>query len=656
MLKFGLASIFFLFLLSDWVFLASFLILFTLIWFCSIRNYNLGVVDLVQIDIVSYLLGGLSLWVTCLIVLIRFYIKFTKNFPKIFLSLCLFILFFLLLRFSTSNFLIYYISFERTLIPIFLLILGWGYQPERVSASYFLLFYTLLASLPLLLRIIWINLTNLRLDYFLLSFLQLDHSILFFCLTLAFFVKIPAYLGHIWLPKAHVEAPVAGSIILAGILLKLGGYGLYRVLPFLQTTLETYSVWLIVLFSFGGIIASLICIRQTDCKSLVAYSSVAHIALVLVGLVISSTLSVGGAVIIIIAHGLCSSGLFRLVGIIYERTGTRSLVLLRGIIVSTPILTLWWFLFRIRNIAAPPTPRLAGEIYLFISSITWSWLAALFVGVLSFLAGAYNLYLFISTQHGNKISSRILNVDSLIREHLVLFLHFIPFLLLLPVLVNIYCYWSSLIKNMDLWCPRCNFLLLIMIKSVYQKISFFLFNIIIVIFFSRIFLAYYSKSFFFEWIIGGSYISFSATILLDFISTLFMRVVFCISSRVVWYSIRYMGTDKDAVRFIYVVFGFVISIVLLILSPNILRILLGWDGLGLISYCLVVYYPTKKSNRAGILTVLRNRVGDVCVLFSFAWFGLLGDFNFSIWTLYQFKTDRQTECKFISLFIIKKFF
>jgi NADH-ubiquinone oxidoreductase chain 4 len=127
---------------------------------------------------------------------------------------------------------------------------------------------------------------------------------------------------------------------LAGILLKLGGYGLYRVLPFLQTTLETYSVWLIVLFSFGGIIASLICIRQTDCKSLVAYSSVAHIALVLVGLVISSTLSVGGAVIIIIAHGLCSSGLFRLVGIIYERTGTRSLVLLRGIIVSTPILTL----------------------------------------------------------------------------------------------------------------------------------------------------------------------------------------------------------------------------------------------------------------------------------------------------------------------------
>ena len=97
-----------------------------------------------------------------------------------------------------------------------------------------------------------------------------------------------------------------------------------------------------------------------------------------------------------------------------------------------------------------------------------------------------------------------------------------------------------------------------------------------------------------------------------------MRVVFCISSRVVWYSIRYMGTDKDAVRFIYVVFGFVISIVLLILSPNILRILLGWDGLGLISYCLVVYYPTKKSNRAGILTVLRNRVGDVCVLLSFA--------------------------------------
>jgi len=437
-------SLFFLFFLSDWIFLITFLIIATFVWFCLIGNYNLGIIDLVQIDTVSYLLGGLSLWVTSLMFLISFYIKLAKNFPKIFLSLCLFILFFLLLRFSTSNFLVYYIAFERTLIPIFLLILGWGYQPERVSASYFLLFYTLLASLPLLLRIIWIDSFNLSLDFFLLSSLELNNSILFLSLSLAFFVKIPAYLGHIWLPKAHVEAPVAGSIILAGILLKLGGYGLYRIFPFLQVDLINYARWLIILFSFGGVVASLICTRQTDCKSLVAYSSVAHIALVLVGLVISSTLSVGGAVVIIVAHGLCSSGLFRLVGIIYERIRTRSLALLRGIIVSTPILTFWWFLFRIRNMAAPPTPRLAGEIYLFISSITWSWLVAFIVGLLSFLAGAYNLYLFISIQHGNKNRFSTVNIDSSLREHLVLFLHFIPFILILPVLVNVYSYRSNL--------------------------------------------------------------------------------------------------------------------------------------------------------------------------------------------------------------------
>lgn len=446
MLKFIIPCLFMLFIFSDWFLVVTLRLLLSFLWFYDIKNFNLGIVDFVIIDNLSYLLGGLSLWITSLILLISFYIKFNKNYPKIFLSLCFFILSFLLFSFGTSNIFIYYISFERTLIPIFLIIIGWGYQPERITASYFLLFYTLTASLPLLLRIIWLNTIVINLDYFLLSTFRFENKILFFSILVAFLVKIPIYLGHLWLPKAHVEAPVAGSMILAGILLKLGGYGLYRILPFLQLNLLNFSSRLITLRSLGGAIASLICIRQTDCKSLVAYSSVAHMALVIVGLFTRFNLGVGGAAMIIIAHGLCSSGLFRLVGMVYERSGTRSLTLLRGILALSPLIALWWFIFSIRNMAAPPTPRLAGEIFIFISSMTWSWALAFLVGVLSFLAGAYNLYLFISIQHGIKIVSGGVINDCIFREHLVLYLHFTPFLILLPVLVNFYCYWCSLKK------------------------------------------------------------------------------------------------------------------------------------------------------------------------------------------------------------------
>nr|BDH80264.1 NADH dehydrogenase subunit 5 [Ceriodaphnia dubia] len=158
-------------------------------------------------------------------------------------------------------------------------------------------------------------------------------------------------------------------------------------------------------------------------------------------------------------------------------------------------------------------------------------------------------------------------------------------------------------------------------------------------FMSSLFLIFNSKTIFLEWMIGGSSLSLSMTLLFDYISCLFMSVVFCISSSVVWYSMSYMSSDKDANRFIYLVFGFVISMILLILSPNILSILLGWDGLGLISYCLVVYYPTKKSSSAGMVTVLSNRVGDICVLLSIAWFSLIGDFNFTVWNQIEFFSD-----------------
>lgn len=444
MLKFGFFILLSLRLITEWSWMIFIIILISFLWLNLIRRFNLGVVNIFQIDNLSFLLNRLTFWIISLILIIRFYIKSYKNFPKPFIVLRFIILIFLIFSFSTSDILIFYIIFEATLIPIFLLVIGWGYQPERVTASYFLLFYTLAASLPLLLRILFVDSKILSLDFIILSFSKIRRRILFWGLILAFLVKLPIYLGHLWLPKAHVEAPVAGSIILAGVLLKLGGYGLIRVIPLVQESVKIASNQLIPLGLVGGLFASLICLRQVDCKSLVAYSSIAHIALVIVGLRINTFYGLAGAVIIIVAHGICSSGLFALVGIVYERTSTRNLIILRGMITTAPLLSLWWFLFRIRNIAAPPTPRLAGEIYIFIRRISWLGLRTLFVGLLSFLAGAYNLYLFVGTQHGNKINSIRVFLDASLREHLTLVLHFIPFIFSLPLLINFYSYCFSL--------------------------------------------------------------------------------------------------------------------------------------------------------------------------------------------------------------------
>nr|YP_007627104.1 NADH dehydrogenase subunit 4 [Sphinx morio]AGG40703.1 NADH dehydrogenase subunit 4 [Sphinx morio] len=377
-------------------------------------------------DFISFGLILLSIWICLLMIMSSenlFKIGYYVNF---FLVNIMMLLILLYLTFSVMNLFLFYMFFEGSLIPTLLLIIGWGYQPERIQAGMYLMFYTLFASLPLLMGLFYMYNEMCSMMIYFLKFFNINFIMLYICMVLAFLVKMPMYFVHLWLPKAHVEAPVSGSMILAGIMLKLGGYGLLRVLVFLQEiNLKLNYIWLIISL-MGGFYISLKCFCQVDIKSLIAYSSVSHMSIVISGIMIMNYWGYFGSYIMMIGHGLCSSGMFCLANINYERLHSRSLFINKGMMNFMPSMSMWWFLLMSSNMSAPPSLNLLGEISLINSLVSWSWLSMIMLMLISFFSAGYSLYLYSYTQHGKFYQGMYSFYSGVSREYLLLLLHWLP--------------------------------------------------------------------------------------------------------------------------------------------------------------------------------------------------------------------------------------
>nr|AND96336.1 NADH deshydrogenase subunit 4 [Onitis alexis] len=411
---------------SFWFNQCLYFIMFLLFLFSFSYNYLFKNMSyFLGCDLLSYVMVLLSFWICGLMMTASGSVYLKNYYYKMFMLIILMLMISLFMTFISMNLFVFYLFFEMSLIPTLILIIGWGYQPERFQAGIYLLFYTLLVSLPMMISIFFYYSTYYSLDYFFMNNL-VSNMYMYMCMNMVFFVKMPMYLVHLWLPKAHVEAPVSGSMILAGVMLKLGGYGLLRLMAIFMKIGVKINIIFIIISMFGGLLVSLICLRQIDIKSLIAYSSVAHMGLVLGGIMTMSYWGMCGALVMMLAHGLCSSGLFCLANINYERLLSRSMFLNKGLINLMPSMSLWWFLLSSSNMAAPPSFNLLGEIMLINSLVSWNNLCMIMLMFMSFFSAAYSLYLYAYTQHGKLYSGLYSFSNGLIREYLLLMLHWLP--------------------------------------------------------------------------------------------------------------------------------------------------------------------------------------------------------------------------------------
>lgn len=353
-------------------------------------------------------LDGLSLFFfilsTFLIFLCVLFVFHDKHL-KFYLINLLLIEILLLAVFSVLDILLFYIFFESILVPMFLIVGIWGSRDRKIWAVYMLFFYTLCGSLLLLLGILYIYAITgtFSMEYLLnYNFSEVEQYYLWLAFFLSFASKIPVFPFHIWLPEAHVEAPTIGSVLLAGILLKLGVYGFIRFsLPLFPVASLFFSPFVYSLCVVGVIYTSLTAIRQIDLKRIVAYSSIAHMNLIVIGLFSFNFLGVEGAILQSVSHGFVASALFFLIGMIYTRYHTRTIYYYGGITQIMPIFSTFFLIFTMANIALPGTSSFVGEFLILLGSFKVSFKVTLLILTSVVLGGSYSLWVFNRIAFGN---------------------------------------------------------------------------------------------------------------------------------------------------------------------------------------------------------------------------------------------------------------
>ena len=408
----------------------------------------------------NYFLGvdGLSFWyvlLTAFLLPITVLCSWKQDRPIYFFLL------FLLCGTVTGTFLsfdglLFFLFFDMTLIPLFFLIYLWGGK-DRVYAAFKFLIYTFFASLFLLAALVTLMLISKQslgyLSASLLDFYNLDlifapgrflntQTLLFFCCALAFAVKTPLFPFHTWLPLAHGEAPTAGSVYLAAVVLKMGTYGWFRlVLPLFPEASLYYSPLLLFLAVFGLIYASLVAFAQTDLKKLVAYSSVAHIAFVPLGIFAFNVYGLVGGFYQTLTHAISSAGLFLLVGLLYERTHTREMQHYGGISKTMPWCALVFFIITLSSIALPLTAGFVSEFLTLLGSYLsggkWVWFAV--AGVVLSAVYMLNFFqkVFLGTEKNNLKSLKDLN-----KREFIILTPFVILVFLMGVFPNIFLKYS----------------------------------------------------------------------------------------------------------------------------------------------------------------------------------------------------------------------
>ena len=350
--------------------------------------------------------------------------------------------FFLIGVFCILDLLLFYIFFESVLIPMYLIIGVWGSRERKIRAAYFFFLYTLLGSVLMLLAVIYLYYQVGTTDYEVLLTTLLtakEQKILWLAFFASFATKVPMVPMHIWLPEAHVEAPTAGSVILAGVLLKLGTYGLIRFsFPLFPEASFYFTPLVYAIAVIGVIYTSFTAIRQTDFKRIIAYTSVAHMNLVIVGMFSFNSIGLEGAILQSLSHGFVASALFLIIGVVYERHHTRMVKYYGGLVHVMPIYVIIFLFFTMANIGLPGTGSFIGEFLILVGSYQLNTTITFFSATGMVLGGCYSLWLFNRIAYGNLKTQYLHDFVDIGKREFLIFLPLLTGTLIMGIYPNIF--------------------------------------------------------------------------------------------------------------------------------------------------------------------------------------------------------------------------